>query len=447
MSTSKTSIRIGCGAGYSGDRVDAAVELATYGKLDYLVFECLAERTIALAQQRRALDPEQGYDPLLEERIRACLPICARQGTKIITNMGAANPLAALAKVKAIINELGLKDLKLVAITGDEVTGLITGDQILIESQQGVSLIQDRIIAANAYLGIQPILTALAAGADVILTGRVADPALFLAPVVHAFGWPLDNYRLLGQGTVLGHLLECAGQVTGGYYADPGYKDVTGLESLGFPLAEVQADGSFEISKVEGSGGEVSIGTCTEQLLYEIHDPTRYYTPDVIADFSQVVLTQTGKDRVTARGGGGIAPTGMLKVSIGYREGFLGEGQISYGGQNAVARGKLAIEILQKRLTRSGIPASDMRFDLIGLNALYGEAASGHEPGEVRVRATVRTNRRETAIQIGREVEALYTNGPAGGGGAYSAVKEIVAIQSVLMSADRIKPELHVEKT
>lgn len=447
MSDISDVIRIGSGAGYSGDRIDPAIELVEKGNLDFLVFECLAERTIALAQLRRSRDPQSGFDPLLEERMRACLPGCASRGIRIISNMGAANPQAALAKTKAIAQSLGIKNLSLAAITGDEVSALLAGGEYtLLETGAPLDSIRDRIISANAYLGMEPIVEALDQGAHIVLTGRVADPALFLAPAVHAFRWDRQNYRLMGQGIVMGHLLECAGQVSGGYFADPGYKDVSGLDHLGFPFAEVLREGTFSVRKVDGSGGRIDQATCTEQLLYEIHDPARYPTPDVIADFSGVSLTEEGSDCVTVRGGKGHPPSGQLKVSIGYRDGYQGEGQISYGGVNAVARGQLASEILQKRFARWQIPAEDLRFDLIGLNALYGKGTESVAPAEVRLRVTVRTMSPSIAAQVGREVEALYTNGPAGGGGAIAQVREIVAIQSVLIPAELVKPQIHLEK-
>ncbi|MDE3061821.1 MAG: DUF1446 domain-containing protein, partial [Acidobacteriota bacterium] len=274
------TVRIGAGAGYSGDRIDPAVELAEKGALDFLVFECLAERTIALAQKARRLDANAGYDPLLEERMRAVLPLCAERRICIVSNMGAAHPMAAARKTQEIARELGLRGLRIAAVTGDDVLEILRIESGTLESMEGPLPPQEQWIAANAYLGATPLVEALAGGADVILTGRVADPALFLAPLVHAFGWRMDDWTRLGQGTVVGHLLECAGQVTGGYFADPGvkggYKDVPNLARLGFPIAEVSADGSAVVTKVEGSGGMVTRATCTEQLLYEIQDPAEY---------------------------------------------------------------------------------------------------------------------------------------------------------------------------
>ncbi len=388
------TIRIGSGAGYSGDRIEPAVELAEKGEIQYLVFECLGERTVALAQQARMKNPDSGYDPLLEARMRAVLPICAAKGIKIVTNMGAANPEAAARKTAEIAKSLGLSSLKVAAVIGDDVLEACKdGDLPIMEFDGTVRQLGNRLLSANAYLGAEPIAEALSGGADIVLTGRASDPALFLAPMIHAFGWAMDDWNLLGQGTVAGHLLECAGQITGGYFADPGYKDVAGLARLGFPIGEVGEDGALVITKVAGSGGAVTAQTCKEQLLYEVHDPRQYIQPDVVADFSQVQVEEIAPDRVRVSGGRGSPRTDTLKISVGYVDSYIGEGQISYAGPGALARGRLALEIVRERLKLTGVAASEWRFDLIGVDALHGPqvSAQANEPYEVRVRVTGRT--------------------------------------------------------
>ncbi|HEY2022475.1 acyclic terpene utilization AtuA family protein [Paraburkholderia sp.] len=436
-------VRIGAGAGYSGDRIEPAIELAEHGKLDYLVFECLAERTIAIAQQARSKAPELGYDPLLEARMRAVLPVAARNGVRIVSNMGAANPLAAARKTAQIARELGLSGLKIAAVTGDDVLDVVrAGDFHFVESGDAVAACHDRLISANAYLGASGIVDALAAGAQIVLTGRVADPSLFVAPLIHEFGWRMDDWRTLGQATVIGHLLECAGQITGGYFADPGFKDVPKLARLGFPIAEVRPDGAVVITKLPQSGGLVTEATCKEQLLYEIHDPQRYLQPDVVADFSQVRIEQEAPDRVRVSGGDGSARTATLKVSVAYFDGYIGEGQISYGGPGALARARLALDIVRERLALTGVHTRELRFDLIGVNALHGEtAAAGYgEPYEVRARVAGRTATLAEAVRIGNEVETLYTNGPAAGGGVTKSAREVVGVQSVLLPREHVTP-------
>ena len=443
----KDIIRIGAGAGYSGDRIEPAVELAEHGTLDYLVFECLAERTIAIAQQARRRDRSAGYDPLLEARMRAVLPVTARHRVRVLSNMGAANPLSAAQKTAQIARELGLRKLKIAAVMGDDVLDVVLGSSLRFEeSGDDVSAYADRIVSANAYLGAAPIVAALAAGADIVLTGRVADPSLFTAPLVHEFGWRMDDWDMLGQATVVGHLLECAGQVTGGYFADPGCKDVPDLARLGFPIGEVDARGDVVIGKVAHAGGCVTEATCKEQLLYEIHDPARYYQPDVVADFTQVRVAQEAKDRVRVTGGRGAPRTGTLKVSVGYVDGYIGEGQISYGGPNAVARARLALDIVRERLAITGVDTSELRTDLIGVNALYGDslAASHEAPYEVRLRVAGRVSSMDEAVRIGNEVETLYTNGPSGGGGVTKGAREVLAVQSVLLPREHVKPVFEI---
>jgi hypothetical protein len=439
------TIRIGSGAGYSGDRIEPAVELAEKGDIEYLVFECLGERTVALAQQARMKNPESGYDPLLEERMRAVLPLCAAKGIKIVTNMGAANPEAAARKTAEIAKSLGLSSLKIAAVVGDDVLDACKqADFPILEFDGSIRQLGNRLLSANAYLGAEPMAQALRQGADVVITGRASDPALFLAPMVHAFGWAMDDWNLLGQGTVAGHLLECAGQITGGYFADPGYKDVADLARLGFPIGEVGADGSLVITKVAGSGGAVTARTCKEQLLYEVHDPKKYFQPDVVADFSAVAVEEIAADRVRISGGRGAERTPTLKVSVGYVDSFIGEGQISYAGPGALARGRLALDIVRERLKLTGVATSELRFDLIGVDALHGAQVSAHanEPYEVRVRVSGRTENLREAVRIGNEVETLYTNGPAGGGGAWKSARDVVAVASVLLPRQLAKPQI-----
>jgi hypothetical protein len=439
------TIRIGSGAGYSGDRIEPAVELAEKGDIQYLVFECLGERTVALAQQARMKNPDTGFDPLLEERMRAVLPVCAAKGIKIVTNMGAAHPVAAARKTAEIAKSLGLSSLKIAAVVGDDVLEACRdGDLEIMEFDGSIKQLGNRLLSANAYLGAEPMAEALTGGADIVITGRASDPALFLAPMIHAFGWAMDDWNLLGQGTVAGHLLECAGQITGGYFADPGYKDVPDLARLGFPIGEVGEDGSLVITKVAGSGGAVTAQTCKEQLLYEVHDPERYIQPDVVADFSQVKVEEIATDRVLVSGGRGTKRTDTLKVSVGYVDSYIGEGQISYAGPGALARGRLALEIVRERLKLTGVATSELRFELVGVDALHGAEVSAHanEPYEVRVRVAGRTENLREAVRIGNEVETLYTNGPAAGGGAFKSARDVVAVASVLLPRELARPQV-----
>jgi hypothetical protein len=317
-------------------------------------------------------------------------------------------------------------------------------DLPLIDSNATVASLKGQLISANAYLGADALLPALQTDAQVILCGRVADPALFLAPLVHHFGWAPDDWPRLGQGILVGHLLECAGQITGGYFADPGYKDVPNLARLGFPLAEVEAGGSTVITKVAGSGGGVTVATCSEQLLYEIENPARYLQPDVVADFSQVELTADGQDRVRASGASGHPRPDTLKVTLGYHDGYIGEGQMGYAGPGCVARGQLALELVRQRLQDAGLGDLETRYELIGINSLLPQAKASTEPTEVRLRVATRAPTQRQALQVANEVEALYTNGPAAGGGASKSVREVVAAAAVLVPRDWAQARLTV---
>jgi Acyclic terpene utilisation family protein AtuA len=444
------TIRIGAGAGYSGDRIEPAVELAERGRLDYLVFECLAERTIALAQQARQRDPDAGFDPLLAERLAAVLSPCVANKAKIITNMGAANPVGAARVAASIARKMGISGLKIAAVSGDDVIEVLRDrDWPVIETHGRVGDIAARMISANAYLGAEPIVAALANGADLVITGRVSDPALFLAPLVHEFRWAWDDWNRLGQGTVVGHLLECAGQITGGYFADPPYKDVPSPARLGFPLADVSEDGAAVIGKLEGTGGTVNLKTCKEQLLYELHDPARYYQPDVVADFSNVQLEQVGADCVAVSGGSGRPRPDTLKVTIGYFDGYVGEGQISYAGAGALSRARLALEIVAERLKLTGVATTELRLDIIGVDSVHRGPPSGNntEPAEARIRVIGRTATLRDAVRVGNEVEALWLNGPAGGGGAWKSAREVIAAVSTLIPRSEVEPRITYEVT
>ncbi|MFL1463947.1 acyclic terpene utilization AtuA family protein [Roseococcus sp. DSY-14] len=439
--------RIGAGAGYAGDRIEPAAELAEHGRLDVLAFECLAERTIALAQAERLRDPARGFDPLLEARLEAVLPACRRQGTRIVSNMGAANPRGAARAAAAVARSLGFAGLRVAAVEGDDVLPQLRAHPglQLLERPADVASLGDSVVSANAYAGVAGILAALGKGADIVLTGRVGDPALFLAPLMHHFGWAPEDWDRLGQGTAIGHLLECAGQVTGGYFADPGAKSVAELARLGFPLAEVQADGTALLTKVPGSGGRVTPATCKEQLLYELLDPAAYLQPDVVADFTAVRLDAAGPDAVRVSGGRGRPRPDTLKVSIGHRDGFIGEGQMSYAGPGCLARGRLALEVVRERLRLTGVRMAEARFELIGVDSVLPGAAPAAEPNEVRLRVAARTDSLAEAVRVGNEVETLYTNGPAGGGGAFKAAREVLAVASTLVPRAWVTPSVHLE--
>lgn len=440
------TIRIGSGAGYAGDRMDPAVELMEKGNLDYIIFECLAERTIAIGQQDREKNPDRGYNRLLKERMEQILPLAAEKRFKVITNMGAANPRAAAEAACRIAERLHVTGLKIACVTGDDITDRLEqySDYTVLETGKPLREMGNDLISANVYLGAEGITEALQNGADIVITGRVSDPALTVGPLVYEFGWNLREHPAqMGQAVLAGHLLECAGQVTGGYYADPGYKDVPDLHRLGFPLIEIGPDGAFVVTKVEGSGGLVSTDTCKEQMIYEIHDPADYLTPDAAVDFSHVTFTSVGENRVMAEHAYSHGRPDTLKVSVGYKDCFIGEGEISYGGGNCLARAQLAADIIEKRMGMLKIEPEEYRVDYIGLNSLYRDKIAGQmkaaEPGEIRLRISGRFKDSRSAGRLANEVEALYTNGPAGGGGAVTRVAEVISVCSIFIPREDVE--------
>lgn len=431
-------IRIGTGSGgCTFERMEPTLELLEQGELDYIVFECLAERTMADAQKAKLQDSSKGYNPMLEERMRAVLPLALAHGTKIISNMGGANTAAAVEKIEEISRELGLT-VKIAMVTGDDLTERLSAYQdVPLLDRPGVLRDLEGVISANAYLSGDPIAKALDEGADVVITGRVADPALFVGPLKHEFGWTADQPEKLGQALLLGHLLECAAQLTGGYYADPGYKEVPDLHKLGQPIAQIDETGKFIITKVVGSGGLIREAICREQLLYEITDPAHYITPDGIADFSRVTFTQLDDQRVLAEHASCKGEPDTYKVNIGYQDCWVGFGEISYGGSNALARAQLAADVVQKRWQMRGIAPDEVRVDYIGYNSLYGEEISAaitqSTAHEIRLRITVRTKTQEEAIVFLREVQVLYINGPAGGGGIFTSISQQLSVDNILV--------------
>ncbi|MDR1901483.1 MAG: DUF1446 domain-containing protein [Treponema sp.] len=449
------TIRIGSGAGTALDLVEPAVELLEKGNLDYLCFECLAERTLAWANLEKLEDPAKGYNSILEFRMGKILDSYKKIGskTKIISNMGAANPHAAMLKIAEIAKEKGLKGLKVAAVIGDDVLAKVNDFLDLTVMETGVKLAEhkDSIVSANAYIGAAGIIEALKNGADIVVAGRVADPTLFLAPAIHEFGWKMDDWDKLASGTIAGHLLECSSMITGGYFADPEYGKISeNLWKIGFPIGILYENGNLEITKVEGSGGVVNTMTVKEQLTYEINNPAEYLTPDCILSFLDVEVVQLGKDHVSIKGARGKPKTGKLKLNVGYRDCFIGEGEITYGGPTCVNRAKIAAEFVKKRLELTGVKYSEIRCDLIGLSSIFDEKLgvewSAGKNAEVRLRVAARTKDRENALRIGREVEALPMAGPAGGGAHRGVVREILSIASVLIDENMVKQTVEYQE-
>ncbi|MFC4350450.1 acyclic terpene utilization AtuA family protein [Fodinicurvata halophila] len=449
------SFWIGSGAGFSGDRVDAAgpvvAEIAR-GNPDggAIIFETIGERTLALGQLARQQDPASGYEPLLPEIIRPILKDCIDAGITIVGNFGCANPKAAAEAIRSIGQEQGLEGLHIAVIEGDDIRGTIRLDEHEIwDADRDLPPPEGEMVSANAYIGAEAIAESIRAGAQIVVTGRVADPALVLGPLVAHYGWSWRDHDRLAAGTLAGHLLECGAQVTGGYFADPGFKDVPEQENIGFPFAEVEADGTFVITKPAGTGGLVDSRTVKEQLLYEIHDPTAYLTPDVVLDIGAVEIEEVGRDRVAVRGARGRPRPDSLKTTVGFIGDWLGEAEISYAGPNAFARARLAAETIEKRLERRGLDLRH-RLDLIGVSSAFdndagtlwraaGENDPDLWPEDLRVRLAVSDGNRERVAAALQEVLALYCCGPAGGGGQRSRISPRIETRSYLVSREEVQ--------
>lgn len=416
------TLAVGCGAGFSGDRVDAAPPvvrtLIERGGPAALIFENLAERTLATQQLARRANPEAGYEPLLELELRPVLADCLAHGITIVGNFGAANPDGAARVIQRLAAELKLTPPRIAVVKGDDLTG--SQARPILREHLGANFDEARFVCANAYQGAFEIAQAIRAGAQLVVTGRVADPSLTVGPAMAHFGWNADDWDALAGATMAGHLLECGAQVSGGYFADPGMKDVAGLEDVGFPIAEIAADGSCIVSKASRTGGLVDDRTVKEQLLYELHDPAAYITPDVVADITQATVAQVGLDRVRLSGVRGHPRTATLKANVFFDGGWFGEGEISYAGPNAEARARLAMDVMQKRMGHY----MTLRFDLIGVSSILGDdtgrmlrSAPTGAVTDIRLRVAGQHQELPTVERLLRELTALWTGGPAGGGG------------------------------
>lgn len=441
----KETIRIGSGAAWWGDRVEPAAQNAEHGDLDYLCFETMAEATVSAAQVRARRDKSfPGYDTYLDDRMKAVLPACMKRGTKIITNQGWINPDAAAKRVAELLQELGYSGVKIASVNGSLITEhVLELTDTIMETGEKTSTLESTLISAEAYLGAEPIVEALKAGAQIVITGRVADPSIFMAPMMFEFGWdPLDHVKL-GQGTGIGHLMECGAQVTGGYFMDPGFKDVPEPWKFGFPIAVVSRDGSAIITKVAGTGGAVTLQTVKEQLLYEVHDPANYLTPDVVVDFTTVQLEQVGPDRVRVSHISGKPRTPTLKVSLGCTEGHIGEDMFFYAGPGALRRAQIAKKVLEERFKIVKLQAEDLRIDFLGLNAIHGDAtpANAPEPYEIAVRVAARTKTKEEAAKVGREIDGMAVSGIAHTGKRVphqDRTREVIGVWSSLVPREKV---------
>jgi Acyclic terpene utilisation family protein AtuA len=450
-------VRLGAGMAFWGDSVRPAIEMVERGDIDYLCCDHLAELTMSILAKQRAADPERGYTRDVLDLLRGALSGCIDKGIKVVTNAGGANPRAAARAIRALADELGVPGVRIAVVLGDDLE-----DRIADLARDGVSFrnldtgaqldtVRERLTHAAVYTGCEGIVEALGRGADVVVCGRVTDIALYLGPLVHEFGWAFDDWERLGMATVVAHAIECGGQATGGLYAG-GWADVEGLESLGYPIAEVSEDGTAIVTKTPGSGGEVSIGTVSEQLVYEILDPGSYLTADVTADFTGVTLEQVGPDRVRITGGTGRERPATLKVNMGYRAGFVGEAQFTYTWPDAYAKAQRGLEFLRKRLARANFRYTEEVVEYLGHTSMWGSRLPPPEDPElpeVVVRYAARCPDATEARKVFTESVPLYNNGPAGvaGVGTRPPLKELYAIWPCLVPREHVAQRVEMLET
>ncbi len=424
-------IRIGNGQGFWGDWLEAPVRLVRGGPLDYLTLDYLAEVTMSVLQKQRQKNPALGYArdfPPLMARLAGDLE---ERGVRVIANAGGVNPLACAREVRR-----AAPGLKVAAVLGDDVLGRID-----------VSAVPGPVLSANAYLGAFPIAEALATGADVVITGRCADAALALAPMIHSFGWREDAWDLLAAGVAAGHIVECGAQCTGGN-CQADWQSIPDLANIGYPIVEAEPDGVCTITKHAGTGGRVNIATVAEQLVYEVGDPRRYITPDVVADFTSLRLEDAGPDRVRVSGARGAPRTASLKVSGNYPAGWKATGTLVYSWPQALEKARCADRIVRERLAGLGLCFDAIETEFFGVNACHGPAAApADDPPEVQLRIGVRGQDRDAVERFTREVVPLVLSGPPGATGygeGRPQVREVVAYWPVLIPREEVKPRVEV---
>ncbi len=453
MSPPMKTVRIGAGQGFYGDTPDGAVAVAERGEVAYICCDALAELTMAILQKDRLRDSSGGFARDLPEFMRALLPVTHGKGIRIITNAGGMNPRAAAAALRQVAAELGIEELRVATVTGDDVTSRI--DEL---RQQGIELrnmdtgsdleeIRDRIVFAVAYLGARPIVDALEAGAEVVVTGRVADASLFVAPMVHELGWSWDDWDRLAVGVVLGHLMECSGQATGGNFSGDWW-NVPDLDRIGYPVCEVSEDGSALLTKPPQTGGRVSVETVAEQLLYEVLDPRAYLNPDVVADFTTVQLRAAGSETVSISGVRGAARPEQLKAILGYLDGWLGTAMIGYSWPHALAKARHAARLIDRLAERAGVVPLEQLTEYVGVDSLHGEAAdatAGADANEVMLRVAGRFTTEAEAKRFPRLATPLALNGPPfiGGGVSPQPARALLGVWPTLLPRERV--EDHVE--
>lgn len=449
------TVRIAAGQGFWGDWLEAPVRQVEGGPIDYLMMDYLAEVTMSILQKQKARNPSLGYARDVVPLLERILPPLVERGIRVTTNAGGVNPESCAAAIVLAAQNLGLGGkLKVGVVTGDDILPrldeLLAKDIPLADMDTGrpLSEIRGGVLSANAYLGAWPVVQALAEGAQVVITGRVTDTGLTLAPLIHRFGWGAEAWDLLAAGTIAGHIIECGAQCSGGNFLG-GWPTVPGLEDVGYPIVEAEPDGSFTVTKHPGTGGAVTVASITEQLVYEMGDPREYITPDCVADFTTIRLEQAGPDRVRVSGIRGRPATEMLKVSIAYAAGFKAVGTLVYAWPDALAKAKEADRVLRARLERLGLKFDEVLTEFVGYNATHGPLAGAPSPDlpEVQLRVGVRSVKREPVERFTRELAPLILNGPpsvTGFAGGRPKVEDIVAYWPALVPKREIRPAVKI---
>jgi hypothetical protein len=450
---SRDVVRIGNGQGFWGDSVDAPVRMVREGPIDYLTLDYLAEVTMSIMQKLRRRSPQAGYATDFVDLIRRILPDLRDKGIRVVANAGGVNPTACLEALRRAAREAGSTGLAVGIVSGDDILGRL--DAILasgvplanMDDGRPLSAVRDRVLSANVYLSSFPVAEALGGGARIVVTGRSTDPGLVVGPLIHEFGWGRTDWDRLASGTVAGHILECGAQCTGGNFSR--WWEVEGWDHLGYPIAEARPDGSFVVTKHEGTGGLVTVDTVAEQLVYEMGDPSRYVTPDVIADFTTIRLEPAGRDRVAVSGVKGRPATDSYKVSISYLDGYAAAGQVTVGGPGARAKARVAAEAVWGRLRRAGVAFEETLTEIVGDGVCHGAAARApDDPPELVLRLGVRDHDEAKVERFGKEIAPLVTSGPpgvTGFAGGRPKPREVVAFWPALIPKDLVKPEVRVE--
>lgn len=446
-------VRLGCATAWARDRFEPALDLVRRGKIDYLCFESMSEVTMSAHQVARSANPAlPPFDPYLRPRLEPLLRECFEKGIRIISNQGWLDPLAAAREVRALAQEQGLPRLRIAVVDGAlNLADLIAHDLTFVETGAPVSDERDRIVSVEVYHGAGGIVEALRRGADMVITGRVADACLYLGPLAYEFNWDLSDEQAISRGMVVGHLMECGSQITGGYFCDPPYKIVPDLHRVGHPICEVDAE-CVSITKLPDTGGMVSEASCKEQLLYETQDPARYLGPDVVVDLGRVRFRQSGKDRVEViMDRPGLPRPDTLKALVGIREGFIAEEFVVFAGPSALERARITEGILRRRFEESGLLYQDLRMDYVGLNSVHREASPpiAGEPYEVILRVALKCADRENARKLRTEIDPLAVNGVSGTGkwatvSTGDRIRPVIGMNSVLVPRNLVEARVTV---